>query len=122
MRAAHSITEVLLPVAGKVILLQQCGPSGDKRDCKAFSLSSDKGRKSHFLNHLLMTVPHQKQLGLCLAIFGFILGAFAGLWLGRSMLLRTAKADLSDYAQQLSRNADALRGELSGSFGELNMP
>src|ERR1700734_1285150 len=42
-RAAHSITEVLLPVAGKVNLLQQCAPSGDKRDCKAFSLSSDNG-------------------------------------------------------------------------------
>jgi sensor c-di-GMP phosphodiesterase-like protein len=57
---------------------------------------------------------------LCLAIFGFILGAFAGLCLGRGMLLRTAKADLSDYAQQLSRNADALRAELSVSFNELN--
>jgi sensor c-di-GMP phosphodiesterase-like protein len=69
-----------------------------------------------------MTVLHQKRLGLGLAIFGFILGAFAGHWLGRSMLLRTAKADLSDYAQQLSRNTDALRGELSVSFSELNMP
>jgi sensor c-di-GMP phosphodiesterase-like protein len=69
-----------------------------------------------------MTVPHQRRLGLCLAIFGFILGAFAGLCLGRSMLLRTAKADLSDYALQLSRNADALRAELSVSFSELNMP
>jgi sensor c-di-GMP phosphodiesterase-like protein len=38
------------------------------------------------------------------------------------MLLRTAKADLSDYALQLSRNADALRAELSVSFSELNMP
>jgi sensor c-di-GMP phosphodiesterase-like protein len=69
-----------------------------------------------------MTVPHQRRLGLCLAIFGFILGASAGLWLGRGMLLRAAKADLSDYAQQLSRNADALRAELSVSFSELNMP
>jgi sensor c-di-GMP phosphodiesterase-like protein len=67
-----------------------------------------------------MTVLHQRRLGLCLAIFGFILGAFAGLCLGRGMLLRTAKADLSDYAQQLSRNADALRAELSVSFNELN--
>jgi sensor c-di-GMP phosphodiesterase-like protein len=69
-----------------------------------------------------MTVFHQKRLGLSLAIFGFILGAFAGLWLGRSMLLRTAKVDLSNYAEQLSRNADALGGELSLSFSELNMP
>src|ERR1700688_3873937 len=69
-----------------------------------------------------MTVLHQRRLGLCLAIFGFILGAFAGLWLGRGMVLRTAKADLSDYAQQLSRNADALSGELRVSFSELNMP
>jgi sensor c-di-GMP phosphodiesterase-like protein len=81
-------------------------------------LSSGNG----FLNHLLMTVLHQRRLGLCLAIFGFILGAFAGLWLGRGMVLRTAKADLSDYAQQLSRNADALSGELRVSFSELNMP
>ena len=49
------------------------------------------GRKSRFLNHLLMTVLHQRQLGLCLAIFGFILAAFAGLWLGRGMLLRALK-------------------------------
>jgi len=38
------------------------------------------------------------------------------------MLLRTVKADLSDYVQQLSRNADALREDLSVSFNELNMP
>jgi sensor c-di-GMP phosphodiesterase-like protein len=69
-----------------------------------------------------MTVLHQRWLGLCLAIFGSILGAFAGLWLGRGMLLRTVKADLSDYVQQLSRNADALREDLSVSFNELNMP
>ena len=68
-----------------------------------------------------MTVLHQRRLGLCLAILGFILGAFAGLCLGRGMLLRTAKADLSDYAQHLSRNADALRQELSVTFGELNV-
>jgi hypothetical protein len=69
-----------------------------------------------------MTVLHQRWLGLCLAIFGSILGAFAGLWLGRGMLLRTVKADLSDYVLQLSRNADALREDLSVSFNELNMP
>jgi sensor c-di-GMP phosphodiesterase-like protein len=59
---------------------------------------------------------------LGLTLLGFLLGAFAGLRLGRSMLLRTAKEDLSDYAQQLSRNADALRGELSVSLDELNLP
>jgi sensor c-di-GMP phosphodiesterase-like protein len=69
-----------------------------------------------------MTIHHHRRLGLCLTILGFILGAFAGLWLGRAMLLRTAKADLSDYAQRLSRNADALRAELSVSFRELNDP
>lgn len=67
-------------------------------------MSSDNGPEAH----PLMTVLHQKRLGLSLAIFGFILGGFAGLWLGRSMLLRTTKGDLSDYAEQLSRNADAL--------------
>jgi hypothetical protein len=66
-----------------------------------------------------MTVLHQRRLGLCLAILGFSLGAFAGFWLGRRMLLRTANADLSDYVQQL--NADALRGELRASFSELNL-
>ena len=69
-----------------------------------------------------MTVLQQKRLGLCLAIFGIILGSFAGLWLGRGVLLRTAKADLSDYAQQLSRNADALAVDLRVSFSELNTP
>jgi sensor c-di-GMP phosphodiesterase-like protein len=69
-----------------------------------------------------MTILHQRRLGSCLAIFGFIVGAYAGLCLGRGMLLRTAKADLSDYALQLSRNADALRAELSVSFSETNMP
>ena len=69
-----------------------------------------------------MTVIHQRRLGLCLAIFGLILGALAGFWLGRGMLLRTAKADLSDYAQQLNSNADALREELRASFAELNSP
>ncbi|HXP10233.1 MAG TPA: CSS-motif domain-containing protein, partial [Acidobacteriaceae bacterium] len=68
-----------------------------------------------------MTILHQRRLGLCLAIFGFILGAFAGFWLGRRMLLRTANADLSDYVQQLSRNADALREELRASFRELSL-
>ena len=48
--------------------------------------------KFGFLNHVLMTVIHQRRLGLCLAIFGLILGALAGFWLGRGMLLRTAKA------------------------------
>jgi sensor c-di-GMP phosphodiesterase-like protein len=59
---------------------------------------------------------------LCLATLGLILGAFAGFWLGRGILLRTANADLSDYVQQLSRNADALWGELRVSFSELNRP
>jgi sensor c-di-GMP phosphodiesterase-like protein len=69
-----------------------------------------------------MTALHQKRLGLCLAIFGFILGGFAGFWLGRGVLLRAARADLSDYAQQLSRNADALKLDLSVGFNELNTP
>jgi hypothetical protein len=34
---------------------------------------------------------------LGLAIFRIILGAFAGAYVGRRMLLRTANADLSDY-------------------------
>jgi sensor c-di-GMP phosphodiesterase-like protein len=38
------------------------------------------------------------------------------------MLLSAAKAHLSDYIQQQSRNADALMGELRVSFSERNMP
>ena len=95
--------------------------SADSR--KTFSLSSGaKGRRPRFIDHLLTTVLRQRRVGLCVATLGLILGAFAGLWLGRGMLLRAAKADLSDYAQQLSRNADALRGELRASFSELNRP
>lgn len=78
-------------------------PAGDwvSSDCDISRLlnrlSSEKGRKSRFLNHLHMKVPHQRWLGLGLAIFRIILGAFAGAYVGRRMLLRTANADLSDY-------------------------
>ena len=41
-----------------------------------------KGRKSRFLNQLLMAVPHLRRPGLGLAILGFTLGAVAGSWLG----------------------------------------
>jgi sensor c-di-GMP phosphodiesterase-like protein len=69
----------------------------------------------------LMTVLHQRRLGiLCLAIVGSIMGAFGGIWLGRIMSLRTATVDLSEYAQQLSRNAAALSGELSATFRAVN--
>jgi sensor c-di-GMP phosphodiesterase-like protein len=85
-------------------------------------VESDKGPEVPLSQSAAMTIPYQRRLGLCLAIFGFILGAFAGFWLGHRMLLRTAKADLSDYVQQLTRNADALRGELHGSFTELKTP
>jgi sensor c-di-GMP phosphodiesterase-like protein len=123
----HSITEVWfrLQKGNSPSMMRAVTPIKRLLPCSTVRFSGcvrAEGRKSRFLNYLLMTVLHQRRLGWCLAIFGLILGAFAGFWLGRGMLLRTAKADLSDYAQQLNRNADALRGELSVSFSELNMP
>jgi sensor c-di-GMP phosphodiesterase-like protein len=72
-------------------------------------------------HHLLMTILHQRRLGVCLALLGFILGAAAGFWFGRGMLLKASRADLSDYAHQLSANADALTRELTVTFRELNL-
>jgi len=57
---------------------------------------------------------------LSLTILGSIVGALGGLWLGRAMLLRTAKADLSAYADELRRNADGLSDEINSILREMN--
>jgi sensor c-di-GMP phosphodiesterase-like protein len=59
---------------------------------------------------------------LSLTILGLIVGALGGLWLGRAMLLRTAKADLSAYADELRRNADGLSDEINSILLEMNAP
>jgi sensor c-di-GMP phosphodiesterase-like protein len=56
---------------------------------------------------------HRRMIWLCLvALAGAIAGGVAGFGLGRYLLLRAARANLSTYAGQLSRHADELALEL----------
>ncbi len=64
-----------------------------------------------------MRVPRRKHFGiLAHTIVGTILGAAAGLWLGRAILLHTAEVGLSDYARELTHQAGELNGELNRLF------
>ena len=60
-----------------------------------------------------MRGPGRGHVGtLVLSLLGTILGGVAGFWIGRAVLLRSARIDLSDYAQQLAAHADLLSHEL----------
>jgi len=59
---------------------------------------------------------------LSLTILGTMVGSVGGFWLGRTMVLRTAKAGLSVYAQGLSRNADSLSDEINSILLQVDAP
>ena len=57
---------------------------------------------------------------IALAILGSIFGSLGGFWLGRAILLRTANAALSVYAQELNRSSDILSEETNSIFVKMN--
>ena len=59
---------------------------------------------------------------LSLTMLGSILGSLGGFWLGRAMLLRTGKAELSTFAQELSRNSDGLADEINSILLRMTAP
>jgi sensor c-di-GMP phosphodiesterase-like protein len=68
-----------------------------------------------------MPVLGRRHVGiLTFSLLGAVLGGMAGFWLGRALLLRTAKAGLSAYAQQLTVHADELSRELGSILDREN--
>jgi sensor c-di-GMP phosphodiesterase-like protein len=57
---------------------------------------------------------------LTLSLLGTTLGGVAGFWLGRAILLRSAKIGLSEYARELDNHADAVIRELGGILHPIN--
>jgi sensor c-di-GMP phosphodiesterase-like protein len=55
---------------------------------------------------------------LFITFLGALIGALAGFLLARAMLLRTAKATLSVYGQELLRNADDMADEINAIFSQ----
>jgi sensor c-di-GMP phosphodiesterase-like protein len=54
------------------------------------------------------------------ALVGTIVGSTLGFWLGGAMLLRAAKTGLSEYAQELTHQADELSDEIDVVFKAVN--
>jgi len=71
----------------------------------------------------LMLVSTKARLTIVfLMIVGSMVGYLGGVWLGRAVLLQTAKASLTVYAQELSRNADKLSDEINAIFSQMDEP
>jgi hypothetical protein len=86
--------------------MSQCADKiGVRCSTERFLVEFGQRAGGRFLNYLLMKVLRQRRLGWCLAIFGFILGAFAGSWLGRGMLL-SSRTYRTVGAEALLRWAD----------------
>jgi len=68
-----------------------------------------------------MLVTAKTRIGLSfLTIIGSVVGSLGGFCLGRAALLQTAKAGLTAYAQELSRNADTLSDEVNAIFPQMD--
>jgi len=57
---------------------------------------------------------------VAVSLVGTLLGSLVGFGLGRAILLRSAKSGLAAYAQNLTRHADELSGELNQAFSGLD--